>query len=92
VAATAGTAATAEIGRLNTLSIGKIPQSSHVPSRQAGTGDAVPAISFAKGPGTNAPGWEFGVFGTDRPAGISTLDQGSFIPVLRSSARLASFS
>ena len=42
-------AAMAEIGRLNTLSIGKIPQSSHVPSRQAGTGDAVPAILLLMG-------------------------------------------
>src|SRR6476659_4302144 len=83
VAATPGTAATAEIGRLNTLSIGKIPQSSHVPSRQVGTGDAVPAILLLRGrePMRQVGSLEF--FGLTAQPGISTLDQGSFIGLRR---------
>src|SRR6476620_2755350 len=84
VAATPGTAATAEIGRLNTLSIGKIPQSSHVPSRQVGTGDAVPAILLLRG---REPMHQVGSLGLTAQLGFQPL-----IPVLRSSARLASFS
>ena len=46
--ATAGTVTTADFGRLKTLGMGKSP--SHVPLRQAGTGDAVPAILLLRGP------------------------------------------